>query len=476
MTATATKDARQQQETLVEFHQLHVDTLTVAGDNVRRDVGDVTQLAASIKAQGMIQPIVATVRDEDETGARLVVVAGHRRLAAAKQAGLETVPVILRTMDEQQRVEAMIVENLEREDLTALEEASGYERLIDEFGLTQRQLAEKVSRSQGHISKRLALLDLPKNVQAALDSGGIEISDALELSKLKDMPKRLASAYARGVQWRGQYARAVQMEIDEQQLAEKIGASTKKLKDAKVTIVKTNTWGEPGRGKELDHYSILDLKLTPANHKNQPCHAAFVNPRNGQIVYICTSPATHKGKKLETPADEKEKARREREAEKRAQLRARAANIEVGALLEKKLAAVPIDARNLRLLVDLLMLHDGTEIANRGLRYVNESGQTVITKKDGAVSRIVHPDGQAAKATLQKKLKDATTPEEIMGVFLQALVAASVADTKAVPPSQRYGSVRGLTNGYARGNDHIIKPLAAIAKAAGIGKTTKAKP
>ena len=479
MTATATKDAHQKQDPeLVEFHQLHVDTLAVVGDNIRGDVGDVTELAESIKAQGIIQPIVATLRADMPGGARFVVVAGHRRLAAAKLAGLEKVPVVVRTMDEQQRIEAMLVENLGRKDITALDEARGYKRLVDEFELSQRDLAAKMGRSQGHISKRLVLLELPANVQKAIDSGGITVGDGLELAKLKDMPKRLAAAFSKGAQWRGQYARAVQDELDEHQLAEKIGAATQKLKQDGVKVVQFKNGGhyaELANGaKALDDWSVRDLKLTPANHKTQPCHAAAVHPRDGRVVWVCTKPASHKkGEKLETPADEKEKARKERESEKRAQLRAREKNIELGALLAKKLAAPTIDTRNMRLLADLLMLHDGTEIANRGLRYVDEASQTVITKRDGTVSRIAHVEGLDGRALLEKKLEGATTPEEIMGVLLQALVAATYADTKAVPPSQRVGHVRGLNGGYSTGSQHITKPLAAIAKAAGAGKATK---
>jgi ParB family chromosome partitioning protein len=110
--------------------------------------------------------------------------------------------------DDQERLAAMLVENLQRERPAAARGSGAYRRLIDEFGMTQRQLAEKVGRSQGHISKRLALLDLPKSVVQALDSGGITLDDAASSSKLKDMPKRLAAAFSkRGKQW-GQLSRA----------------------------------------------------------------------------------------------------------------------------------------------------------------------------------------------------------------------------------------------------------------------------
>ncbi|MFL5954821.1 MAG: ParB/RepB/Spo0J family partition protein [Gaiellaceae bacterium] len=449
MTATATRDAQPpagNDQPVDEFHLLHVDSLTTAGDNVRKHVGDVTELAASIKAQGMIQPIVATMRSDDD-GARFVVVAGHRRLAAAKKAGLEKVPVILRTLDDQGRLEAMLAENLEREDLTPLEEAAGYQRLIDECGLTQRQLAERVNRSQGHISKRLTLLDLPEAVQAQVDSGGIEISDALELAKLKDMPRRLQAAIQYGAR-QGNYAYAVKQQLAEHELAEKIGAATKKLQDDGVTIVKTNSWAEPTRGKELDDWSIRGLKLTPANHKNEPCHAAAVHPRDGRVIYVCTKPANHTtGVKREVPADEKEKARKQREADKRAQLRAREQNIALGLALETKLAAPKIDAENMRLIADLLVMEIGAELAHSSFKFTDDDSQTVIEKKDGTISRIAHVEGSASRRLLDDRLAEAKTAEEIMGVLLQALIATRYVNRDAVPQSQRWPDVRGIYRG-----------------------------
>jgi ParB/RepB/Spo0J family partition protein len=458
--------------------ELPLACLIPAEDNPRRQLGDLDELATSIKSVGLIEPIVATPRDL--AAGTYTVVAGHRRLAAAAQAGLDYLPVYVKELDDQERLAAMLVENLQRSDLQPLEEAAAFRRLIDEFGMSQRDLSTKVGRSQGHISKRLALLDLPKNVLTALDSGGITLDDARALTKLKDMPKRLAAAFATGARWHGQYERAVEDQLREHELTEKIGAATQTLKQSGVKIVaykkSDHYYGElAGGAKALDDWSIRDLKLTVANHKNQPCHAAAVRPRDGAIVYVCTKPASHKGKKLETPPDEKEKARKEREAEKRAQLRAREKNIELGHLLEQKLAAPAIDERNMRLIADLLMIHTAAELAQRGLRYVDEASQTVVTKKDGTISRIVHVDGDDATNRLRIKLDQATTPEEIMGVLLQALVAAQHADTKAVPPSQRFGYVRGIGGGYSPGSQRIVKPLTTIANAAGVARATRKK-
>ena len=158
-----------------------VGDLKVADDNVRFAVGDIADLAATLTEHGVIAPLL--VREDD-----LLVVAGARRLAAAKKAGLKQVPVIKRKFTEQERVEVMLVENLQREDLQPLEEASGLKRL-SEMGHTQREIAKRVGRSQAHVAKRLSLLELPETVQKAVDSGGIKLEAAQQLAKLKDNPK-----------------------------------------------------------------------------------------------------------------------------------------------------------------------------------------------------------------------------------------------------------------------------------------------
>lgn len=453
-----------------ELRTLRLDEIRISPDNPRRDVGDVAELAQSIKAQGLIQPIIVT-----PDGGGYLLLAGHRRFAAVALAGLTTVEAVVRTLNQQERLAGMLVENLQRVDLQPLEEAAALRRLVDEFGMNQRTLGDTVGRSQGHISKRLALLDLPKNVQAALDSGGITLADALELTKLKAMPKRLAAAFAQGTHWRGQYARAVADQIDEHETAEKIGKATQELKQTGIKVVASKSLRYldlPSGVVDIGGWEARELKLTVANHKNQPCHAAAIDPRNGSIVYVCTKPASHKGKKLETPADEQEKSRKVREAEKRAQLRAREKNIELGQLLATKLASPKIDARNMRLIADLLMYEMGAELGHATLRFTDEASQTVVTRKDGQVSRIVHVDGTDATQILHRRLREATTAEEIMGVLLQILLTVKLVDRTAVPASNRYSFVSAIDGGGTVAT-RIKKTIDAIA--AGIGKSTRAR-
>jgi ParB family chromosome partitioning protein len=316
VTATATKDAQKKEAPLVEYHELHVESLAVVGDNVRSNVGDVTELAASIKEQGLIQPIVATMRaivdenGEDDLGVRFVVVAGHRRLAAAKLAGLEKVPVILRTMDEQQRIEAMLVENLDRTDISPLDEARGYQRLTDEFSLSQRDIAAKMGRSQGHISKRLVLLELPEEIRKRVDSGGITISDAVELAKLKDHPAHLRGAATTNA-WEtipGNVTKA----LDELKREKLLTTKQEQLESKGLATVRVSSrYQLPTKIHRINDGTIAGdphaLPITPADHAKHSCHAIalFIN-HVGKVEEfpVCTDRKQHPGLKTrqEKPA------------------------------------------------------------------------------------------------------------------------------------------------------------------------------
>jgi len=130
-------------------------------------------LADSIRRYGVLQPLV--VRKTDD-GYELI--AGERRLRAAASAGLATVPVVVRGGNAQDRMEVALVENLQREDLTPLEEAGAYRQLIDEFGLTQEAVAERVGKSRPAVANSLRLLGLPDPVKALLEDGALTAGHA----------------------------------------------------------------------------------------------------------------------------------------------------------------------------------------------------------------------------------------------------------------------------------------------------------
>ena len=129
----------------------------------RMDDAALATLAASIGEHGVIQPILVT-----ETPDGYQLVAGERRVRAARMAGLERIPAVIRSLADREQLELALVENLQREDLDPLESARGYEQLIDEFGFTQERLAERVGRARSTITNTLRLLELHPAVQAAV--------------------------------------------------------------------------------------------------------------------------------------------------------------------------------------------------------------------------------------------------------------------------------------------------------------------
>lgn len=158
----------------------HVMSIPVADvvpapDNPRQSLGKLDELIASVRAVGILQPLLLT--REPEYG-RYVIVCGERRWAAAIEAGLKAVPAIVRELSETERVEAMLVENLQRSNLTKMEEANAYERLI-QLGYTQKQIAKRVGKSQSYVCRRLLLLTLPGDVRDKVEAGQLPVEQAL---------------------------------------------------------------------------------------------------------------------------------------------------------------------------------------------------------------------------------------------------------------------------------------------------------
>ena len=142
--------------------------------------GKLTELADSIRAQGVIQPIVA----REVSPGRFEIIAGERRWRAAREAGLDTVPVVLRDVDDRAVIAMALIENIQREDLNPLEEALALSRLIDEFSLTHQNAAEAVGRSRAAVSNLLRLLELPPEIRALLEARQLEMGHARALLTL----------------------------------------------------------------------------------------------------------------------------------------------------------------------------------------------------------------------------------------------------------------------------------------------------
>jgi ParB family chromosome partitioning protein len=148
---------------------------------------ELEDLMNSIKEHGVLQPLLVT--EKPDGGYELV--AGERRWRAAQMAGLVTVPAIIKKMENQERLEVGLIENIQRENLNPIEEAFAYQRLMDEFGLTQQQVSEKVGKSRSAIANFVRLLHLPEEVKAALADKRINMGQARALLSLDTSAKQL---------------------------------------------------------------------------------------------------------------------------------------------------------------------------------------------------------------------------------------------------------------------------------------------
>jgi ParB family chromosome partitioning protein len=150
----------------------------------RMDEGALYELAESIKAQGIMQPILVRKLTDGPNAGKHEIIAGERRFRAAKLAGLDSVPVLVRDVPNEAAAAMALIENIQREDLNPLEEAQGLQRLIREFGLTHEQAAQAVGRSRSAASNLLRLLNLAEPVQTLLMAGDIDMGHARALLSL----------------------------------------------------------------------------------------------------------------------------------------------------------------------------------------------------------------------------------------------------------------------------------------------------
>lgn len=151
------------------------------------DRQDLEDLVASIKKHGIMQPLTVT----EKADGQFELIAGERRLRAAKIAELPTVPAVVRKATEQEKLELALIENIQRQNLNPIEEAFSYKRLINEFGLTQQDVATQVGKSRPQVANTVRLLELPDDIQKALIDGKISAGKARALLSLKDEKQQL---------------------------------------------------------------------------------------------------------------------------------------------------------------------------------------------------------------------------------------------------------------------------------------------
>ena len=173
-----------------EGEQRMISILELRGGrlNPRKDFreDDLAELADSIRAKGLVQPIIARPDRDPASPTPYEIVAGERRWRAAQRAGLHTVPVIVRDLDDREVLELAIIENVQRADLNAIEEAGGYRDLTERFGHSQEEIAEIVGRSRSHVANTMRLLKLPDSVRILVEQGKLTAGHARTLIGRED--------------------------------------------------------------------------------------------------------------------------------------------------------------------------------------------------------------------------------------------------------------------------------------------------
>lgn len=167
------------------FVEIEVGKIFPHPNNPRKDLGDLTELSESIKENGIMQNLTVVKREEDT----FTVIIGHRRLEASKLAGLLTVPCVISDMDEKKQLSTMLLENMQRSDLTVFEQAEGFQMMMD-LGETASSISKATGFSETTVRHRLKLLELDRDKLKSTVSRGASLTDYIELEKIKDIDKR----------------------------------------------------------------------------------------------------------------------------------------------------------------------------------------------------------------------------------------------------------------------------------------------
>jgi ParB family chromosome partitioning protein len=220
-------------------------------DQPRRDFPEteLNELASSIRQRGIIQPVV--VRPDPTRPGDYQIVAGERRWRAAQRARLHEIPIVVRELDDRAVLELAIIENVQRSDLNAIEEANGYAQLIERFGYTQEKMSEIVGKSRSHVANTLRLLGLPDQVQQLLRSGKLSSGHARALINAPDPVALAEQAVLRGLTVR---------QVEE--LARRVAAPRRKpakrggphQKDADTRILEGDLSAAIGMAVSIEHH------------------------------------------------------------------------------------------------------------------------------------------------------------------------------------------------------------------------------
>jgi ParB family chromosome partitioning protein len=241
------------------------------------------ELAESIKVYGVIQPLI--VKDN---GTHYSIIAGERRFRAARQAGLQQLPVIVKDYSDMEVLQIALIENIQRQDLTPIEEALCYKRLVDDFFYSPADIAEKIGKSRHAVTAMLQLLALDERVQSLAAEGQLTASHAKVLLQLKDGDDQLDAAeqiIEKGLSVRGAEAMIAQMEKDEQaeiirkKIPDNVLAAYRRAEEDIKLVLGAKVVIKPGKKKgkiEIEYYSPDELERLLTVFKQIPSPATFV--------------------------------------------------------------------------------------------------------------------------------------------------------------------------------------------------------
>jgi len=247
--------------------EISVDLIDPNPYQTRRQINEaaLAELAESIRVSGVVQPVVL----RPAANGRFQLVAGERRWLASKRAGKQTVPAVVRQISNEQAMEITIIENLQREDLNAMEQARAFERLGREFGLTQEQIAVRTGKDRASISNFIRLLKLPESLQEALERGTISFGHGKALVGLAGFPEQLEKAANEVItrqlsvrQTEELAARLLQPESEEPPKQQTVVLDPN-VREAQRTLerslgVKVEIQDRKGKGKIILRYGSLD--------------------------------------------------------------------------------------------------------------------------------------------------------------------------------------------------------------------------
>jgi ParB family transcriptional regulator, chromosome partitioning protein len=235
------------------FRQIPIDQIKVNPDQPRSRFDDesLEEMANSMKEVGILQPIVVTGADDG-----YVLIAGERRWRAAKRAGLGVIPAVIREATGKPTLVEALIENVQRQDLTPLEEAHAYQQLLENYGMTQEQVAGRVGKSRPTIANTLRLLQLPIEVQEMVDAGELSAGHARALVGMEDV------AYATHLARRS---------VDE-------GWSVRQMEDA-VRMRKGERRNSPTGVRQLRPAEIIELEKRLTDHLGAPVKISYRNEK-----------------------------------------------------------------------------------------------------------------------------------------------------------------------------------------------------